>query len=982
MSTSNRPPPQRLAVDPINDTTVKNPNGSIFNLSWVKNIKDVQDSVPVSLRGFFQGYIEDQYVHANMYVRSEHTADALRKMLDDGETPVSLNSLRAPTLQLSAAFLASDADKSEYTALQEEVVSAKRRCHRRMIKAKDAEASYYLSSYLNPQPFADGWNACATKAHKHLTAANPGGLPGELRDQCRQWTAMSELYRSNVLELALSLFQKSLHSKEKKRKHRTQEDVVMADAAPNINSRTIASMVDNVLSRRKQSVRDKKSYSGAFAQNIEFCDHPTESLLVNHSQEKTSPHCKGECSEPLQVPQTKKRRKGYQARVREETQVLIQCGTFRMTHSTLNGKGSFTALPLHLPDPFQSFSKEAKLFARLLFTPISLLEKVRAFQPRVHKQEGVHLPRQIEYFLALNIKHCFPISADLSVPMTCFEELAHKARQSWKFQGQTMSTIPGLLAARSGYMEPPGPTFLEEGISEGRKYLLSLIQDFEPTDFRVHPTRLLPGLSCSHLSVRRFMLLNQYMAFITDKNLGIVVTTKDWYEDQILTHLDLDTYRKVSEFPFTRIFDEYQEICSQTWITGFLARFLHESMDHLPPTFHGIPKIHKTPWKIRPIVPMHSYVTARLAKFIQVLLHPLQKSYSWICISSKQFTWKLLRYGRRDKTIGRRLFSGDVRAMYTNIPHKELIASIRNVLQRKSKFPPHVQDFILQAIDFLNQNCYFQFQGQVFQQVAGVAMGLPCGPALANLYLADWEERLNVTERFPFYQRYIDDVFAVDFTADNANSVGAPGLVLDWDESLESSFLDTFVHFHEEGKELCVRPHTKRLNHYQFLPWSSSHPLHVKKGMVKGELIRASYTSAKEAYYLERREAFFGLLRLRGYPDSVLRVWMKDSPYVHPLKGKWFKMEEPADLDAFFVPTKYNPTWSLVKFQEVYNVMLHFWKENNPNPGSELPFPSKAIRSYSRTKSLWDFVRNINKNVLATDSPKQSSIDSDSDSDR
>jgi hypothetical protein len=38
------------------------------------------------------------------------------------------------------------------------------------------------------------------------------------------------------------------------------------------------------------------------------------------------------------------------------------------------------------------------------------------------------------------------------------------------------------------------------------------------------------------------------------------------------------------------------------------------------PTFYGVPKIHKKPWKARPIMPCHSTILAPFAKVLSKLL--------------------------------------------------------------------------------------------------------------------------------------------------------------------------------------------------------------------------------------------------------------------------------------------------------------------------------------------------------------------------
>lgn len=916
------PIPDRLSINPSTNTIVKNPDGTIFSLVWVKSVKDIVESFPVYLRGFFQSFIEETFVEATHYVHAKHTAAALTEMQATGKTPMALNSLKTPILQLSASFLSSDADKSDVNALQTEVDSAKRRCLRSMIKAKETETKHFLS-FLSPENFSRGWDTCGLKAHTHLSKTYPAGLPSDVDTVAKEWTtALPSMYCSAIIELANTIFMKSLHGKNKKRKTRVQEDINMADAAASkIDSRTIATMVDSVLSRRKQSQRDKKSFGEALSHSFVLHDYPSLTTLVSHRQKEEALSSQQRLSqETASLPQAKRQRKGLQARPQAQEAVKAWTGA---TPSMRSGQGNLKAphSALHLSSFSQSIS--IATMTRMMDTPVTLLEKLRAYHPEVHRGENVHLSRNVSYFLALNIKHCFPISAELSVPMQAFEDLADKARKLWKFRDSHDTVHPGIRLQRTGTVAANGPTFLERGISRGRLVLAAQLEYFEPLSFQVRPEVLLPGLACTVREARSELLLKQYMAFTTDKNLGVAVTTRTWYEKVVREHLSLAVYKKVPFFPVESIDDKLRRLCSQRFITGSIARFLHEDVSWEAPTFHGIPKIHKNPWAIRPIVPMHSYITNRLAKYIQVLLHPLLRVFPWECSSSKLFVWKLLRYGRRDKTPGRRLYSGDVRSMYTNIPNEALLIAIQAVLQRHSKFPDHVQTFILSSIEFLNQTVFFRFQKDLYTQTRGIAMGLPCGPALANLYMCHWEETHEVADAFLFYQRYLDDVFAVDFSADHTVLVQAPGLVLDWVCSREVPFLDVFVHFH--GEDICVSPHTKRLNHYQYLPWSSAHPLHVKKGMVTAELRRASYTSAKEQYYSLRSQDLFDLLRLRGYPASVLSSWFKRVAWRDPLKGPSpliAQLNPPPTVSTVFVPTIYNPTWSLVNFQAVYNKML------------------------------------------------------------
>ena len=56
----------------------------------------------------------------------------------------------------------------------------------------------------------------------------------------------------------------------------------------------------------------------------------------------------------------------------------------------------------------------------------------------------------------------------------------------------------------------------------------------------------------------------------------------------------------------------------------------------------------------------------------------------------------------------------------------------------------------------------FSFNNNVYKQTNGVAMGSPLGPALANIFVGYFEEKLfSQTQKPPTYFWYVDDTFAI-----------------------------------------------------------------------------------------------------------------------------------------------------------------------------------------------------------------------------
>ena len=63
------------------------------------------------------------------------------------------------------------------------------------------------------------------------------------------------------------------------------------------------------------------------------------------------------------------------------------------------------------------------------------------------------------------------------------------------------------------------------------------------------------------------------------------------------------------------------------------------------------------------------------------------------------------------------------------------------------------------------KNCHFLFDGVLYKQVDGVAMGSPLGPLFANIFLSFHEKSwlADCPSNFKplFYRRYVDDCFLI-----------------------------------------------------------------------------------------------------------------------------------------------------------------------------------------------------------------------------
>ena len=74
------------------------------------------------------------------------------------------------------------------------------------------------------------------------------------------------------------------------------------------------------------------------------------------------------------------------------------------------------------------------------------------------------------------------------------------------------------------------------------------------------------------------------------------------------------------------------------------------------------------------------------------------------------------------------------------------------------------KDEAMQLLKLVLENCVFTFQDKFFKQLHGAAMGSPCSPVVANIYMEYFEDpALGPELPIPVkdWKRYVDDVFSI-----------------------------------------------------------------------------------------------------------------------------------------------------------------------------------------------------------------------------
>jgi len=184
---------------------------------------------------------------------------------------------------------------------------------------------------------------------------------------------------------------------------------------------------------------------------------------------------------------------------------------------------------------------------------------------------------------------------------------------------------------------------------------------------------------------------------------------------------------------------------------------------------YGLPKTHKTGYPLRPILSACSMHNFKLAKqIVPMISHLANTKYS--VRNSHEFVSKI-----KNLTDANNYFmcSFDVQSLYTNVPLNEALdILITKIFDNNTAVNGITKDAFNNLVEMALCDSYFNFNGNIYKQIDGLAMGSPLSPIVANVFLDKLEtEFLNdcPAEFKPkFYLRYLDDTFILFNNADES----------------------------------------------------------------------------------------------------------------------------------------------------------------------------------------------------------------------
>ena len=347
------------------------------------------------------------------------------------------------------------------------------------------------------------------------------------------------------------------------------------------------------------------------------------------------------------------------------------------------------------------------------------------------------------------------------------------------------------------------------------------------------------------LSLRSLAKDPDIMILPADKGRAVVVLNAQDYKAKAKALLsDRKTYQPLSKDPTAKytakLIKKLKELKDSDAISDIEYRRLYPTSTMIP-RFYGLPKVHKAGAPLRPIVASRGSLTYAVARRVADILAPLVGKNSFALKNSADLV-KQLGGCKLDETDI--LVSFDVTALFTCVPVDKSLDVIFDKVARDTTLSARTKLSPTQVRDLLAiclKTTYFLYDGVIYSQVEGAAMGSPVSPIVANLFMEWFEEAAIRTFRYEItiWRRYVDDTMVAlcnslleDFTG-HINSIDpAIKFTREEEEDGRIAMLDAKIRRDNSGS-LSFTVYRKPTHTDQYLQFSSNQPLQHKLGVIR-----------------------------------------------------------------------------------------------------------------------------------------------------
>ena len=448
-----------------------------------------------------------------------------------------------------------------------------------------------------------------------------------------------------------------------------------------------------------------------------------------------------------------------------------------------------------------------------------------------------------------------------------------------------------------------------------------------------------------------------------DKGSSVVImSTANYIAEGERQLSDTKTYKLLDHDPTHTYLAQVNEAISPLNIDRKLKGALTPPQPTCP-NLYFLPKIHKENNPGRPIVSGCACPTVEISRFLDIHLRPLVENLPSYIQDTTHFINHIQTINTKLAPLSPRtiLVTADVCSLYTNIPHNEGILATKHALDTRTNPHPPTDQLIRLLELILNLNS-FNFQGKIYNQIRGTAMGTPCAPSYANLFMGQLEHKLifsKSTTNIPAgtWKRFIDDIQFL--------WVGSPRTLSHFQTSLNQShpsikftfetsetevtFLDTYILLH--NGRLHTEIFTKPTDSHAYLLPTSCHPKHTFRSIPYSQALRVRRICSNpedESHHLNELRSHF---KERNYDPKITEDAITRA------------REKPrSELLTYRKRTKNQRPTFTVTYNKATSQIPHIIHSHLPtlqtSPSLQTVFSEPPLTSFRRPRSLRDILVN------------------------
>jgi hypothetical protein len=251
-----------------------------------------------------------------------------------------------------------------------------------------------------------------------------------------------------------------------------------------------------------------------------------------------------------------------------------------------------------------------------------------------------------------------------------------------------------------------------------------------------------------------------------DKGNCTVVLNKVDYVEKVDSFIQENNFQKLDKDP-TENFNKMVKSTvsnSKTIFDDWEVKRLN-IMNPQTPRFFGLPKLHKVNVPIRPVV---SYVNSpcyKLAYKINTIFRSKTSFRPEFGVKNSTDLAERLKDIRAPRNY--KMVSFDVENLFTSVPVQESLQVAENILRNKNIDEQEISELMDNLKICTDQN-FFKFNGVIYKQTEGLAMGSPLSPLLADIFMDNFEKRIFSEDKFKqskqnivYWFRYVDDIICL-----------------------------------------------------------------------------------------------------------------------------------------------------------------------------------------------------------------------------